>query len=520
MHIIKMFDLCVRNDPEKLAFTGDGGDFTYREVEVITNRVARKILSRGMGKGTRFSVVSPNIGLAMSAVLGAIRANAVWCNVNLRETPETIIGIFKRGGVELVFYHSIVSSLISLANQQVESLKEAVCIDKPDDNGIYFWDWIEDVSDESRPTVSYEADDIIFQGCTGGTTGLPKLALFNRDYLMWNCLGFATSMHFKEPPVYLSVAPISHGGGMIALYTLTKSGTVVMIAKPELDNILEAIPKYNVSFVFLPPTLTYMLLKHPKTRGADFSTLRYFFSSAAPIAAERIAEGMEVFGPVMSQGYGQTEVGLPVTFISPDDYLEALTDESKRHRLASCGRQVMTIEALEIVDENDRPLGPNERGEIVIRAPSVMLRYLNDPEATETIQQNNWHHTGDIGYRDEDGYFYIVDRKRDMVISGGFNIYPFEIEGVLLGHPAVQDCAVIGVPDEKWGEAVKAVVVITPGKNTTEEELMEHCRSKLGGMKTPKTISFWDELPRSAAGKVLKRVIRDKYWETKDRKVH
>jgi fatty-acyl-CoA synthase len=221
----------------------------------------------------------------------------------------------------------------------------------------------------------------------------------------------------------------------------------------------------------------------------------------------------------MAQALGQSESGFPITFISPREYQEAVADESKRHRLSSCGKQTIMIDRMEIVDENDKILGPNETGEIVIQGQTTLREYLNDPVATAEIQRNGWQHTGDIGYIDEGGYLYIVDRKRDMVVSGGFNIFPYEIEQVLLGHSAVRECAVIAVPDDKWGEAVKAVVVLNPGRTATNGELQEFCRNKLGGMKTPKSVDFVEDLPRNSSGKILKRVLREKYWEGRDRRV-
>ena len=184
----------------------------------------------------------------------------------------------------------------------------------------------------------------------------------------------------------------------------------------------------------------------------------------------------------------------------------------------SCGRPTVFTQ-VEIMDDDGRLLAPNERGEIVVRGTLVMKGYYRNPKATEEASRFGWHHTGDIGFKDDDGYFYIVDRKRDMIISGGFNIYPSEIEQVLWAHPSVQDCAVVGVPDEKWGEAVKAVIQMKEGTKATVEELAAFCRQRLGGMKTPKSFEIWDQLPRSPVGKVLKRTIRDRYWTGRDRNV-
>jgi fatty-acyl-CoA synthase len=518
MHVIHMFDRSARNFPDALAFSGSGGDITYREAQTLSNRIANAMLQNGMGKGTRFAFISPNNGLAMICMLGAMRANAVWCNINLRDMPDKIVDLLKRGGVELVFYHSMVSKLVPAIRENLENLKEIISIDMPDENGTYLMDWIKDLPD-IKPDISYHDDDFGVQGCTGGTTGDPKITLSTHRWFSWFMLCVATSIHMDTPPVCLTVAPITHGGGALAFYTLTQGGTVLMMAKPELGAILKTIQDKKISTIFLPPTLIYELLKHPNVRDYDYSSLKYIISSAAPIASEKICEVMDVFGPVLAQTYGQTETG-PVTFMTPEEYQEAILDDTKRHRLASCGRQSIIVESMDIVDEDDNPLPPNERGEIVMRGPAEMYQYLNDQEATARIKRNGWHHTGDIGYRDEDGYFYVVDRKRDMVVSGGFNIFPFEIEQVLLSNAAVQDCAVIGVPDNKWGEAVKAMVVLSPGFNETEEDLLAYCKQKLGGMKTPKSIDFLDKLPRSAVGKILKRVLRQPYWKDYDRQVH
>ena len=262
-----------------------------------------------------------------------------------------------------------------------------------------------------------------------------------------------------------------------------------------------------------------MLLSHPKVRNFDYSSLRYLISAASPIAPEKIVEAIGVFGPVMAQGFGQTEAGFPLTFISPQETAEAAFNETKRHRLLSCGRPTVLISAMEVMGENGVILGPNETGEIVLRGPTAMQSYLNDPDGTREALKYGWLHTGDIGHRDNDGYFYITDRKRDMIISGGFNIYPFEIEQVLLQHPAVLNCAVVGVPDRRWGEAVKAVVQLAPNVSASEDEIIAFCKKKLGGMKAPKSVEFWENLPQNAAGKLLKREIREKYWIDHERKI-
>jgi fatty-acyl-CoA synthase len=518
MHITDLFDLGARHYPKRLVFTGAGGNFTYAEAQRMTNQIARKLNEAGIGRGSRFAVLSPNCGQAMLAMLGGMRASAVWCNVNLRNALPNNIDILKRGGCHVLFFHSSVTDAVPAIQAAVDTLQLAICLDGASDHGPHLMDFVADQSGEPL-WQQIPDDDIGFQGATGGTTGLPKLALGTHQWLAMSTIGWATCWRFDIPPVNLAVAPITHAAGVIALAHLPFGGTTVMMQTTDLDSILGAIAQHRVTTLFLPPTLIYMLLAHPKVRHYDYSSLRYFISAAAPMAPEKMAEAIDVFGPVMCQAFGQTEAGFPLTFMSPPEVAEAVTDESKRHRLLSCRRQLVIVAGMEIMDDGGRLLSAHEVGEIVLRGPTEMQRYLNDPQATQEIKQYDWHHTGDIGYRDEDGYFYITDRKRDLIISGGFNIFPFEIERVLLEHPAVQDCAVIGVPDAKWGEAVKAIVQLAPRAEVSQEDLLTLCRNRLGGVKTPKSLEFWEDLPRSAVGKVLKREIRKAYWADKDRSI-
>jgi acyl-CoA synthetase (AMP-forming)/AMP-acid ligase II len=235
------------------------------------------------------------------------------------------------------------------------------------------------------------------------------------------------------------------------------------------------------------------------------------------MSSEKLKEAIDVFGPVMAQTYGQAESPMLCTFLSPQEH-QVSGNPVHEQRLASCGRATLLTQVA-IMDDDGRLLDAGDRGEIVIRGNLVMKGYVNNPAATEEASRFGWHHTGDIGLMDSDGYVYIVDRKRDMIISGGFNIYPSEIEQVLWAHPDVQDCAVIGVPDDKWGEAVKAVVELKPGATTAPQDLLDFCRARLGGMKTPKSAEIWPELPRSPVGKVLKRDIRERFWAGQARRV-
>src|SRR5262249_21325415 len=434
------------------------------------------------------------------------------CNINLRNAASTNVDILARGRCEALFFHSSTAGLVPEFQRGVSTLRFAVCLDKELPGFLSLADLTGEGSD-AHVNVRLEPQPIRFQGSTGGTTGAPKVTQGGQAFLTWNAIGFMTELHFDRPPVNLAVAPITHAGGIVAMATLALGGTVVMMPAPDLGKLLEASPRHRVSLLFLPPTVIYMLLGHPRIRDTDLSSLRYLMSAAAPFAVEKIAAAHEIFGPIICQSYGQTESGFPLTFMPKQAVTEAPANPAHGGRLRSVGVPTANVSALEIMDDDGRLLGPGQVGEIVVRGPTVMHRYIDDPAATEAIQQHGWQHTGDLGYRDEDGFVFVSDRKRDLIITGGVNVFPLEGEQGLASHPAGQDCAGIRVPAGEWGEAVKAIVEAVPGKQVGETELVELCRDKLGAVMAPKSVEFIETLPRSAVGKVLKRELRDKYWK-------
>ncbi len=519
MHLIDLFDRGVRIAGDRLAFSGFGGKLTYREAQALTYRIANALARDGFGPGDRFAGLSPNHSLTMTAILGGYRAGAVWCNLNLRNAVDANIDILKRGDCRILFYHSVAAEAAQAIRQACPNIKLAMTVDQPANGDPTLMDWLGDVP-ATDPGRRHPEDEIGFQGATGGTTGASKLTLSANRFVAHSVAAWSTCLHFPlKPPVNLAVAPITHAAGFVAMGLMPMGGHTIMASSPDIGEMLRTIEQEKVSVLFLPPTLIYMLLAHPGVREHDTSSLKYLISAAAPLSPAKIKEAIEVLGPVICQAFGQTESGFPTTWMSPEEYQEAAATPALEHRLMSCGRPTLVAERIEIMADDGTLLGPDETGEMVMRGPNEMLGYRDDPVATEEIKKFGWHHTGDIGHRDADGYLYVTDRKRDMIVSGGFNIFPFEIESVLTAHPAVQDCAVIGVPDEKWGEAVKAVVQLAPGATAEPEELMALCREKLGGMKTPKSVEIWPDLPRSAVGKVLKREIRKPFWEGQGRAV-
>jgi len=270
--------------------------------------------------------------------------------------------------------------------------------------------------------------------------------------------------------------------------------------------------------MFLPPTALYAMLAHPHVLDFDYSSLRYFLLAGSAVSPEKFKRAVEVFGPCMCQSYGQTECHLIATWLPPDVAAAAAAGDHPE-RMASCGQANYSVR-VEILDDNGRLLPDGDVGEIVARGGLVGGGYFEMPEATAEVRAHGWHHTGDVGRRDEHGFFYIVDRKKDMIVTGGFNVFSAEVEAAVMELPQVRECAVIGVADEKWGEAVTAIVALNPGAALSADDVISHCKARLGGVKAPKDVYFRDEIPRTPAGKFDKKAIRKEFWTGTTRNVN
>ncbi len=518
MKLIEFFDRGVAQDPQRDCLIDESGRFSFREAQVATHQIACGLRALGAGQDVKVGLWSPNASRAFLCELGIFRSDAVWVPLNARNSVADNCRIIADLDVEILFLHSEFAGELAAITASCPKVRHVICVDKPGLEGMGSVDkWLATdltpIESSGRPSSTVTA--IL---SSGGTTGRSK-GVVHTD-LVWSTLiaNLAIAMPPKKAPVHLLVAPMTHGAGALALCLMHAGATQVVMRSFDAEQVLQNIEKHRVTHLFLPPTAIYMLLAHQKVRAYDYSSLEYFVYAAAPMSTDRLVEALDVFGPVMAQTYGQAEAPMLATYLSPTEHLAALATE-KRTRLLSAGRSTL-LAPVAIMDDQGTLLPPGRRGEVVIRGDLVMQGYYRDAQATaETQATNGWHRTGDIGELDSEGYLTIVDRKRDMIISGGFNLYPGEIEQVIWSHPAVQDCAVIGVPDDKWGEAVKAVIEVKPGQQTTEAEILDQCRKRLGGMKTPKSVEFWPSLPRTPVGKVSKREIREKFWQGKQRKI-
>ena len=516
MNIINFLDNGAARDPDRACFICNDVAHTYADVQRLSARIAHRLAAGGMGPDHKAAVLSINDPVAFTCVLGILRSGAVWVPLNPRNTADDNRYLCDLLDVEVLFYHSMMAPMVAAIAPRLEGLSEVICIDKEDGDTPSLEAWLGDASDEiwQYPTAS-DATALIVG--TGGTTGRPKgVELSHANIEIYVASHLACSPE-EAPPVFLAAAPLTHAAGVMVFPMLVRGGTTVILPIPAPEGIVAAMEAHRVTDIFLPPTVIYMLLALPGIEARDFSALKYFYYGAAPMSVEKLKQAFDVFGPVMTQYFGQSEAPMAITHLSARDHFDAgkLADDK---RLTSCGRATPFVN-VQIMDDDGNILGPGEVGEIVLRSSLVMKGYYKNPEASAEASAHGWHHTGDVGMRDAEGFFYIVDRKKDMIITGGFNVYSTEVEQAVLRHPAVLDCAVIGVPDEKWGEAVKAVVQLKPGAEASEEEIIALCKDAIGAVKAPKSVEFRDDLPRSPVGKVLKREIRDAYWQGKSRAI-
>ncbi|WP_066557536.1 class I adenylate-forming enzyme family protein [Croceicoccus bisphenolivorans] len=509
MRMIDFFDRGARIAASRPCLVTDAGTRTYAEVAERSRAIANMLVADGFAPGAHAAVLSGNAPVAFEAILGILRADGVWAMANHRAGVAENAYLFDLLDIDTVFIAQEVGDRVPALREQCPRIRRIIALDGPIDGCDFF---LEDKANDASPVPQRRDgldDELAFLANTGGTTGRSKGVMLSNGN--WQALvsSLVASMPMKVPPVNCVAAPMTHAAGPLALASMALGGTVVVLPKFEPEAVLRAIETHRVTYMFLPPTAIYMMLDHPGVESFDLSSLEYISYAGAPMALERLKQAIRVFGPVMNASFGQTEAPMCVTAMPPHEHLNA--DGELAHP-GSCGRPNL-LSIVEIMDDAGNILGPGERGEIVVRGPLVMQGYYNNPEATAEVSAFGWHHTGDVGVRDEDGWFYVVDRKKDMIISGGFNVYPAEVEDALLAHPDIAQCAVIGVPHDKWGEEVAAFVEMHSGRDLDAEAVGTFVRDRLGPVKTPKSISRVDALPRTNAGKISRAELRKPFWE-------
>jgi long-chain acyl-CoA synthetase len=512
-----VMEWCARIYPEKVAIVSPetGKKFTYREFNQRTNRLCNALIGLGLKKRDRLAVLATDTPEYLE-IASTCKAGFVYVPLNWRLKPSELVYILNDSGARVVFVEERFFDAIRAVKDDVPGLKHLIALEvKPPD--MLGYEELISVSPDD-PGVDVEEDDLLSIVYTSGTTGLPKGVIKkHRDVVRFTRL--VNSGQIRNDSRCLGMWPLFHVALLHANFGFIKWGaTQYLLKRFDEERVLKLIHDERITHLAGAPTMLIRLTEHPDRPKYDLSCLHSIAYAGSPMPVEAIKRGIKAFGPVFHQGFGMTE-GTGQTALHGEEHLLAVTDPSREKLLDSVGKPLPGCQ-MRIVDDDDNDVSPGEAGEIVFQSEAIIEGYWNKPEETAELLRNGWLHTGDIGKLDEDGYLYIVDRKKDLIISGGENIASKEVEAVLYQYPAVLECAVIGVPSDDWGEEVKAIVSLREGMTASPEEIISFSAERLGGFKKPRSVEIWDELPKNPVGKILKREIREKYWAGREKKVH
>lgn len=500
--------------PENVAYWFEGASTTFGELETRTNQVANGLISLGVEPGDRVAYLAKNTDVYYEMLFGCAKARAVMTGVNTRLAAPEIQFILSDAAAKVLFVGKDFYAIIDQIRDQLPDLQRIITIDGNREDWDYYPSW-RNARPNTAPDRTPLADDDVIQLYTSGTTGRPKgVQLTNSNYnvlleqaqtLDWAAYGAGEAV--------MNAMPLFHVAGVnVGILTAAQGAKAVVLRDIDPTLILKLVEQHKIAYAFWVPAVILMLTQHPEIRNTDFSSMKVVSYGASPIAESLLLEAKEIMGVKFTQLYGLTETVGAGTYLPPEAHDPAWG------KLRSCGVPWPGA-VVRCVDGEGNSVPTGEVGEIVIKARFVMKGYWNRADATEEAIRNGFFHTGDAGYFDEDGFLYIHDRVKDMIVSGGENVYPAEVENAIFGHPGVADVAVIGVPDEKWGESVKAIIVPKPGEAPTAEEIIAWAKERIASYKCPKTVDIATELPRNPSGKILRKDLREPYWAGRDRRI-
>ncbi len=512
--------------PDKKAIVCGKKRWSYREFHERVCRLSRALRDRGINKGDKVSVLHPNCHCFLEAYYGVAQLGAISVPINTRLSPKEIAFILEDSDSKVLIADPSFKKQIDAIRTQIRGI------------GQILWTGEGNVSEESRDegyeavmvrtapllasTVSTLEDNVAQIYYTSGTTGRPKGVLLSHKNVAVHALGTIAELHLTDRDVWIHVAPLFHLADAWATWAITwAGGTHILVREFEPKAVFEAIQREGVTITNLIPTMLNLMVNHPDVGNYDYGSLRVLLSGGAPIAPEVVRKIVSTFKCDYIQTYGMTETSPYLTLSILKDHLRTLPYEDQLRFKSKTGREFIGVE-LKVVNDRGEEVRRDEKevGEIIVKGDIVTSGYWKLPEETRKAIKEGWLYTGDLAVMDGEGYVTIVDRKKDMILTGGENVYSTEVENVLYMHPAILECAVIGVPDEKWGEAVRAVVVLRPGQAAGEQEIIQFCKDRMAHYKAPKSIDFLDALPRTGSGKIHKKGLRDQYWEGLERKVH
>ncbi len=487
---------------------------TYNEFDARISRLANALIALGCRRGDRLAVLAENTHKYMEIYLAAGKAGLVVTPLNFRLSDAEVVHIVTDSGATVFMAGDGYQPRALALRAQLGEVEHWVALEDAANGYLAYEDLLAAASD-SDPGIDVDENDMAILMYTGGTTGSPKGVMLSHKNLLVSARAGGAAIDLDHEDIECYVLPLFHIAMWAALCTLMAGATLVIVRRPDLDYILGIVQQERCTHINLVPTLLGWLLSLANLDDFDLSSLRLITYAGSPMAPEVLKAAIRRFGNIFAQGYGMTEAAPAVSFLAVQDHV---LEGPRSALLTSAGQAAAAIE-VRIVDANDRPVAAGEIGEIAVRGDNVMLGYWNNPGLSAETLRGGWLHTGDMGTLDEEGYIFLKDRKADMIVTGGENVYPKETEDALYEHPAVQECAVVSAPDERWGERVQAVVALKNGHSADEEELLRHCKTRLAGYKCPKAVEIWDELPKTPIGKILRKDVKRRFWEGAQRSI-
>lgn len=483
----------------------------HAELAVRVRQLSSALRARGLGKGDRFSVLSMNTADFLVAYLAASHGGLILNTVNFRLSVSEISWILNDAQPRLLIFEAQYAEIAAQLRDSVASIKHYVRVggDEPLPDGVESYEALLAAGDGAAPLTLAHPDDDCCLMYTSGTTGKPKGVVHTVRSMASVAEIISSELGLSGATRLLAIAPLFHmGAATLSLAALYRGGTVILHRAFDADAVIRTIERERITAMHMVPTMVQAVLDSPVRNRHDLSSLKMLMYAAAPMPLALLKRAVAALGPIMVNGYGQTEINM-LTLLHPHQHSLDGTPEQVR-RLASVGQAHWQCE-IRIVDNGGNTVPSGVIGEVTARSSTAMARYWNNDAATAATLREGWIRTGDVGYLDDEHYLFLVDRMKDVIISGGENIYSREVEDALASHPAVHECAVIGVPDAKWGETVKAVVVLSSGETATADELILFCKTQIAAFKAPKSIVFAAELPRLATGKISKQELRSRY---------
>lgn len=492
----------------------EGRETSFAELESRSNQVANGLLAAGIQPGDRVAYLGKNLDVYYEMLFGCTKVRATMAGMNNRLAAPELQFVLSDSQSKFLFVSEDFYDIAAQVVEECPLLTTVIAIEGTHGDWQSYDDW-RSAQDDGNPGIETRDDDDVIQLYTSGTTGLPKgVQLTNTNYksLFDQAEALAWS-HYQAGERVMNAMPLFHVAGVnIGVLSIIQGSKTILIREINPVVILDLVEQHKINHAFWVPAVILMLAQTPGVRDRDLSSLKMITYGASPITQDLLLEAKDIFGCNFTQVYGLTETTGGGTFLPPEAH------DPSWGKLRSCGVPYPGT-VIKCVDENGVEVPQGEVGEIVIKSGFIMKGYWNRPEATEDAIKDEFFYTGDAGYFDEDGFLFIHDRVKDMIVSGGENVYPAEVENAIFGHPKVADVAVIGVPSEKWGEEVKALIVPKEGENPSEEEIIAWAKERIAGYKCPKSVEQIEVMPRNPSGKILRKDLREPYWEGIERRV-